>query len=234
MSADAARLRCPACGANTEPGAQRCPYCQARLATVACPSCLALMFEGTAFCPSCGARRVRFEEPADAKCPGCRNVMTSVSLGETTLLECATCDGIWVDAETFERICSAREAQAAVLHHFKQDARPIERDVRYRPCVRCGAMMNRVNFAKVSGTVVDVCKKHGTFLDHGELQAVVRFIQGGGIERARQRQLEDLKEQEKRLREQEARLAQTRYGTNVKADATEFGFGALVDLFGRD
>ena len=30
-------------------------------------------------------------------------------------------------------------------------------------------MMNRMNFGRLSGTVVDVCSGHGTFLDAGEL-----------------------------------------------------------------
>jgi hypothetical protein len=45
-----------------------------------------------------------------------------------------------------------------------------------------------------------VCKGHGTYLDAGELHAIVRFIQQGGLDRARGRQLQDLKEQEERLR----------------------------------
>ena len=60
--------------------------------------------------------------------------------------------------------------------------------------------MNRLNFGRLSGTVVDVCKGHGTFLDAGELHLIVSFIQGGGLERARPRQLEDLKEEEQRVR----------------------------------
>ena len=60
--------------------------------------------------------------------------------------------------------------------------------------------MNRVNFAKISGTVVDVCKGHGTFLDAGELHRIVVFIKGGGMDRSRQRQIEDIKEAERELR----------------------------------
>ena len=62
-------------------------------------------------------------------------------------------------------------------------------------------MMNRVNFAKSSGAVVDVCKGHGTFLDRGELHQIVRFIQGGGIDRARASEREQLKEEQRRLRD---------------------------------
>lgn len=160
--------------------------------------------------------------------------MQSVSIGGVTLLECASCDGLWVDAETFERICADREAQAAVLHRRAPSAPAIDTRVSYRPCVRCGTMMNRVNFARLSGAIVDVCKGHGTFLDRGELQAIVGFIQGGGLERARQRQIEDLKEQERRLKHREMRLGAARYGTGVNGlylDAgLSLGFDGLISL----
>ena len=67
--------------------------------------------------------------------------------------------------------------------------------------------MNRLNFGRLSGTIVDVCRGHGTFLDAGELHGIVRFIQGGGLDRARQRQIEDLKDQEQRLRQAQSKRA---------------------------
>jgi Zn-finger nucleic acid-binding protein len=60
--------------------------------------------------------------------------------------------------------------------------------------------MNRINFSRVSGTVIDVCKGHGVFLDAGELHQIVLFLQSGGLDRARQQQIEDLKEEQERLR----------------------------------
>jgi len=140
--------------------------------------------------------------------------MTAVTLGATLLLECPVCDGLWADAQAFERLCADGEAQAAVLHRPASRAAAADIRVSYRPCLQCGTMMNRVNFARLSGTVVDVCKGHGTFLDAGELQAIIRFIQAGGLELARQRQLEDLKDQERRLREQQARVSGAGYSSS--------------------
>ena len=48
--------------------------------------------------------------------------------------------------------------------------------------------MNRVNFGKVSGVIVDVCKVHGTWFDPGELTRVVAFAAAGGLERTRARE----------------------------------------------
>lgn len=202
MPRDAGALHCPNCGGPAAAGDASCKYCHAQLATVSCPKCFALMFAGSAYCPHCGAKAERAAKGiAAATCPGCRAVMQEIDLGSTALLECTTCRGMWIDAETFERVCADREAQAAVLHQWPTAPAPVRAgDVRYRPCLVCGKMMNRLNFGRLSGTVVDVCKGHGTFLDAGELHHIVGFIQGGGLERARQRQLDDIKEEERRLR----------------------------------
>jgi len=131
--------------------------------------------------------------------------MTWARVGTADLLECGSCEGTWVEAATFEHICASRESQAAVLHTSRETAQPQTRlpPVRYRPCPRCGKMMNRVNFGKVSGAVVDVCKGHGTFLDRGELHQIVRFIQTGGIDRARAAEREEIIEEQRRLRDLE-------------------------------
>jgi Zn-finger nucleic acid-binding protein len=137
--------------------------------------------------------------------------MREVQVGDTAMLECEGCHAIWIDASTFEHICANGAAQAAVLHQWAGQSSPkTPASVHYRKCVACGTIMNRLNFGRMSGTIVDVCRGHGTFLDRGELHAIVRFIQGGGLDRARQRQIEDLKDQEQRLRQaQMARPAPT-------------------------
>lgn len=193
-------MHCPNCGAAVEPDAGRCPYCKARLATVSCPSCFALMFEGAAFCAACGTARAREAAAAeDGRCPGCPGALQRVGVGKTTLLECEACDGTWVDAEAFEALCADADAQAAVLHRYAERREVPAAEVKYRRCVRCGTIMNRVNFGRLSGAVVDVCKGHGTFLDAGELRHIVAFIQGGGLARARANQIEELRLERARL-----------------------------------
>jgi hypothetical protein len=66
----------------------------------------------------------------------------------------------------------------------------------------------------VSGTIVDTCSGHGTFLDRGELHQVVTFILDGGLSRMRQAELERLKEETRRLRELEMHLRGNRGGQN--------------------
>jgi Zn-finger nucleic acid-binding protein len=127
--------------------------------------------------------------------------MRWIPVGDLDLLECEACDGTWIEADAFERLCASQVSQAAVLHGDparRQSAVSLQ-PTTYRPCLRCGTMMNRLNFGRRSGTVVDVCRGHGTFLDRGELHQVVRFIQDGGLDRARRAEIEELREEQRRL-----------------------------------
>ena len=137
-----------------------------------------------------------------------------IHVGDVDLLECAECDGTWIEAAAFDRLCTQREQQAAVAHR-PIDSKPsgstaAPAAVRYRPCPQCGKMMNRQNFGRLSGTIVDTCSGHGTFLDRGELHQVVQFILDGGFGRMRQAELERLKEEQQRLRELEMHLSKAR------------------------
>ncbi len=223
MVRDASSLHCPNCGAAADPNVGRCPYCQARLATVSCPACFALMFDGAAFCPKCGTARARRQaDDAGATCPACKGALEQIQIGSTTILECNACDGVWVDADVFERLCADRESQAAILHRLsnRTPSASAER-VRYRPCLRCTKMMNRVNFGKHSGAVVDVCRGHGTFLDAGELHQIVTFIQNGGLERARAQQMDDLREEEQRIKSLQTRVMLEKGGKSGSWDGAD-------------
>jgi Zn-finger nucleic acid-binding protein len=219
MSQESAVLRCPSCGAPAASDAGRCLYCQARLATIGCPVCMALLFQGAAFCPSCGAQRSRSEEaePHHTKCPACQGAMHWVRLGDVDLLECAECDGTWIETSAFERLCAQRDQQAAVVQGLRAAVTtttpPATGRIRYRPCPQCKKMMNRLNFGRISGAVVDVCRGHGTFLDRGELHQVIRFILDGGLGRMREAELARLKDEEQRIRELLTQLSRTRQGS---------------------
>jgi Zn-finger nucleic acid-binding protein len=230
---DAGALRCPGCGAAAEPDAGRCRYCHARLATVSCPSCFTLGFDGAAFCHKCGAARVRkAADDEGATCPACRNRLLRVDIGDTPLLECGACDGVWVDADVFERMCARRESQTAVLQRLPpRTAAKTGEPVRYRPCLRCAKMMNRVNFGRLSGAVIDVCRGHGAFLDAGELHRIVAFIQDGGLDRARTMKLEEMRDGERRLKdlERKATLDRRASGGSPWSVTGEWGTG-LIDL----
>jgi Zn-finger nucleic acid-binding protein len=68
--------------------------------------------------------------------------------------------------------------------------------------------MNRINFARCSGVIVDVCKGHGTWFDKQELTRIVEFIREGGLEASRQKERAQIEEERRQLRNDQ--LATTR------------------------
>lgn len=132
--------------------------------------------------------------------------MTSIVIGSTSVSECEQCLGLWLDVAALEKICAEREQQAAVLGTASPAPANAVREtskVNYVPCPRCSQLMNRINFARCSGVIVDFCKGHGTWFDRDELSRIVEFIRGGGLEESRNREKEDIKEERLKLLEQQ-------------------------------
>jgi len=204
---EAQTLNCPNCGAAIASDAPLCRYCESKLATIVCPSCFGMMFIGSKHCPHCGA------SPAEAtaaslsvlKCPRCKVDMSSVKIGGAPVRECETCAGLWVEASAFEKICTDREQQSALLGAAAPLAHPHMAaesiTVSYAPCPQCGQLMNRMNFARCSGVIVDVCKGHGTWFDRDELREILEFIRNGGFELARQKEKLEIERERQQLHE---------------------------------
>lgn len=227
-------LRCPSCGAGVPSDASHCSFCGITLATVACPFCFGMMFVGAKFCSHCGAKADRTETPAGESrlCPRCKVALKNVTVGTTHLLECGTCEGIWLDVETLKQICSEREKQAAVLDmpSHPDEYSDFSKPVRYIPCPVCHQLMNRVNFAHCSAVIVDVCKLHGTWFDKDELRRTVEFIRAGGFEKSRNRELEEIKEERRKL--EAARITSSLdAGLTAGSRTSTFGVSATaIDL----
>lgn len=212
---NARTLNCYSCGAAVSSDAPTCGHCGARLATIACPSCFGMMFLGSKFCPDCGSLAVDWQgEDSGKLCPSCQVSMLRGTIGVTRLHECARCFGIWLDAATFEQICRTSEQQAAVLGSAQSlPARPATiAPVRYLRCPECQELMRRVNFARCSGVVIDVCRAHGTWFDRDELHRIVLFIRTGGLELSRERQMAELERERQRL-ETKRREASDRFAS---------------------
>jgi Zn-finger nucleic acid-binding protein len=211
---EAQTLNCPNCGAATSSDAPQCLYCESKLATIACPSCFGMIFMGSKFCQHCGASptQVKAADLSMLKCPRCKIDMTAITLGNEAMRECEKCGGLWVEVAAFARICADREEQSAVLG----GAAPLPLQgasdggrVSYIPCPQCGNLMNRINFARCSGVIVDICRGHGTWFDRDELSQIVQFIRGGGFELSRQREKRDLEHERAQLRAQQFAASQT-------------------------
>ena len=212
---------CPNCGAAAAPSDVQCAFCKAQLQTVSCPSCLGMIFRGAKHCSHCGARAfdagLDGQVASDAhRCPRCEGALTVTAIGAAFLEECGACGGVWVDAQSFQQICQSREQQAAFVGAGSPLTAPSlgaateqHETVHYVKCPACRQLMNRMNFARHSGVVVDVCKRHGTWFDRDELRQIVEFIAGGGLDAARDKDRTQLEIERQRLKERERASAST-------------------------
>lgn len=200
-------LHCPNCGANVAEDCVSCSYCHAVLTKTACPSCFGPIFKGMRFCPFCGKAAEQSEaikSNIKLKCPRCEKVLGPVELGGARLHECSSCGGLWLDKDTFQKICDDKEQQEKALL-YPVLLKPVDIDFAdqpkrmYVPCPECGSLMQRRNFASCSGVIVDWCMAHGTWFDRQELQQIVAFIKDGGLTKLRKKQIENLQEEQNRL-----------------------------------
>jgi Zn-finger nucleic acid-binding protein/DNA-directed RNA polymerase subunit RPC12/RpoP len=203
---DAAVVRCSSCGAPRRDGQTSCAFCgsdftlrEQDLDTI-CPHCAARISHTARFCHYCGCpiqSSERLGEVTERRCPVCADDgpgMVSRALGGDglTVYECGRCGGLWLGNEAFDLL--ERQARDGGLSWLKQavsSGHSAPRHLQageqagpwYRPCVICGKPMNRLNYGRKSGVIIDYCAKHGLWFDRGELHRIVAWIQNGGLAR---------------------------------------------------
>ncbi len=127
--------------------------------------------------------------------------MQTLMLATIRATECSECGGLWLAPDVLQQLTDHHDVSAIVTSALSArtytSATPDV--VRYIPCPKCTTLMNRVNFAHSSGVIVDVCKNDGVWLDRGELQRVIGFIDRGGLANERKRQTETLAEERRRV-----------------------------------
>ncbi len=105
-----------------------------------------------------------------------------------------------ISPRVLDRIVAAKDSATDLRLALPARERVSETKVRYVRCPRCAETMNRQAFGRISGVVVDVCRKDGVWFDAGELVAVLAFVERGGLTRARERERAELEEAARTLR----------------------------------
>jgi Zn-finger nucleic acid-binding protein len=187
-----------------------------------------MMFIGSRHCPHCGtaAAQATAAELSVLKCPRCGIDMSPITLGTVAMRECEQCLGLWLEVAAFEKICGDREQQSAVLGTASRaPAHPLPsadmEKIRYAPCPHCSQLMNRINFARCSGVIVDVCRGHGTWFDRDELSNIVQFIRGGGLEVSRQKEKREIEFERQQLRAEQFAAANRSMGSGFSYSDNE-------------
>jgi Zn-finger nucleic acid-binding protein len=115
------------------------------------------------------------EPPSGRQCPRCRSELRRQALGPNQVERCSSCHGMWIAAAEFNELLADLDRREAVRTR-ELPHREVEEEIRYAACPRCAEIMNRQVFARASGIMVDTCKKHGIWLDRGELRRVVDYL----------------------------------------------------------
>ncbi len=193
---DSPVIRCSSCGGSRPTKADDCGFCGASFTlrdkqlTGLCAACGARASSSDVYCRACGETLVSPEQagrPGEKSCPVCDDhpALHHRELQEAALLECVRCGGVWLDRHAFGTLAARAREQARLdgAHNPK-----IPTDVRaqpgpaYRRCIECDTVMQRKNYGRKSGVIVDICAKHGVWFDLHELEEVLAWLRSGGVE----------------------------------------------------
>ncbi|MEA2110532.1 MAG: zf-TFIIB domain-containing protein [Campylobacterota bacterium] len=169
-------------------------------------------------------------------CPTCNISLQTIDLktGGAFLIErCHRCHGLFFDLNELQALIDL-----TVKHSYEIDYKKLydnaqkvslKEKVVYKKCPVCSKLMQRRNYEKSSGIIVDVCVKHGIWLDSGELKRIYEWVKAGGIHHS--------KEQEKAREKREARYEKERT-ERIKYDSKHLQRGSknnseinLFDIF---
>jgi Zn-finger nucleic acid-binding protein len=228
--------RCGSCGAQVAANAVNCEYCSseivrddARLSLI-CPECFNRNAEESRYCTACG---IGFQpqqvevEGVELPCPVCSCLMPVRTIGGIGINECPQCNGIWAPDNRFDHLVaqaceSVRNAEPGISLGGSPRTRgrsPYSSKVVYRKCPVCDAHMQRSNFQKRSGVIIDRCHEHGTWLDADELEQIAGFILEGGMGAAGERQYQMKSELDALRRREAAALARAIKGESITIDS---------------
>lgn len=242
---DAEVRRCRSCGAAVGRDGDACEYCgsaivrDTRRLDLICPECYARNEERSRFCTGCG---VEFQpEPVpsaseELACVKCGCLMPRRRVGGVLVHECPECHGLWAPHDGFDELVNrAIDARQRTGQDRlpgpgprTRGGNPVTEPVQYRKCPECGAFMNRQNFRRTSGVIVDRCHQHGTWLDADELEQIAGFIFSGGLERSLEAQLAELRRPEpSRARMEFEKILMQRRTSSHEVK------GTLLETFGR-
>lgn len=122
-------------------------------------------------------------------CPECDTPLRTIDIhlrGTFLIEQCGECFGLFLDANELGTLLElavphVHEADPRRLRKLAEEAWHPEAHTHYRRCPVCREFMQRKNFARLSGVVVDRCPAHGTWLDATELRRLLIWAKAGGL-----------------------------------------------------
>lgn len=101
-------------------------------------------------------------------CPACKNPMIVLEYKSIELDVCASCNGIWFDADELRLLLEK------ISLKVDEVGKPVESQEEKRKCPICRRKMHKIAFAAAARTTVDSCRRgHGLWFDSGEIDSVI-------------------------------------------------------------
>jgi Zn-finger nucleic acid-binding protein len=205
-------------------GIDPCTGCGAPIAWSYCGACLAANPPGATRCATCN--RSLHAGPASLPdrfpCPRCEGAMTQGEIRGLLVHQCGSCRGTFVDSANLRKLEELEAPPATVaiapgrIPKGGRHAAPVV----YIRCPGCAEVMNRIQFGRFSGIVVDVCREHGTFFDADEMERAREFIAAGGLEAAKKRVAEETAAEDREARAARRKAARKAGKASAAAVAT--------------
>ncbi len=162
-----------------------------------CKNCAAPLPADTNRCTYCNVRndvdlhKSKYSiktKHSDRICPHCETPLQTIKIAGTPSLyieHCKSCFGIFFDPGEINIFLESSVSQVfdinlQLIKNINKDRYKKKQAVKYIKCPICQVLMNRVNFAHRSGVVIDQCKKHGIWLDSGEITHLLEWKKAGG------------------------------------------------------
>ena len=150
------------------------------------------------------------------------------------------CCGIFVQTDQLDSMIKAQEERLTASAGEGKPKQAVLADaaVSYIKCPVCLEVMNRVNYGRISGVIVDVCSDHGYWLDAGELEKIAAWVSSGGLAKKYELEVEELKAEKRRIRDsmmsdRSYTGAQPAFGGELERHFARDGGGGFFELLTR-
>jgi Zn-finger nucleic acid-binding protein len=109
------------------------------------------------------------------RCPRCDVPLSPLKSAGALLAGCPKCRGVWLDRKAFANLCPppSQAKNPSALRHARLHGSTAAQTLR---CPVCCYSMDAKNLENSPGHTIDVCRRHGAWLDAIELQAILTSI----------------------------------------------------------
>ena len=172
---------------------------------IKCSQCRRDVNPKSVLCPFCGGRLGNENISGIPVCPRCKVSLEVKRKDDIEIDCCPQCSGLWLDRGEFDILTAESNVYREEKLTREYSRPPLSEDTTYIPCARCGKLMVKKNYARISGVITDECGRHGVWLDSGEIEKIRQFILAGGIDKVQFREIEknsqELKDVAEKLRD---------------------------------